>query len=358
MLPRAVKLVDIPILLGLLVLYWIAPRTDRPSPMSARYLLMAVAVPGRSASRPFLVNSGRIEPGPTLLFIYGFLAPDSRSSTSSGPCGRRDRLWRSRRLLVALAWIQLAGRRSSSTCPNTSTDKNPDVVSGTFGENAYQLVFFLLMCTALVAGIATVERKRLVGAPRPALLRRRRPPRSCWRSTGRSSLTAVLTVALRHGAARPRPGARCPGGRARGGRRSSPALSVIPSDLPRAQDSRDAINTITGEPGVVHRRSVSTRGRHPNLYTDQPAAIVVGAGPGTVNSRAWETLLPRPQPRRPRAAASRSSSERAQTDVASKYTIPRLRSESGAIDGSFDHREPVRELLRAARRGRAGRVRS
>ena len=48
---------------------------------------------------------------------------------------------------------------------------NPDKVSGTFGENAYQLVIFLLIVAAVLAGIYTFEPKRYGRPPRPTVLR-------------------------------------------------------------------------------------------------------------------------------------------------------------------------------------------
>src|SRR5688500_338982 len=44
--------------------------------------------------------------------------------------------------------------------PKFVTDRNPDYISGTFGENGYQLVLFLLVAIAGLAGLLTYDSKR------------------------------------------------------------------------------------------------------------------------------------------------------------------------------------------------------
>ena len=67
------------------------------------------------------------------------------------------------------AWTAAAGRGRLPRSPRLLASGNPDEISGTFGENAYQLVFFLLVFGALLAGIFTFEKKRPVARLVPAL---------------------------------------------------------------------------------------------------------------------------------------------------------------------------------------------
>ena len=326
-LPRAVKLVDVPIMLGLLVLYWIAPRTSRTSAMSARYLLMGVAFLGVCIAS-FLVNSSRTEAGPTLLFIYGFLGPllVFHIVRTLWPAGQALAL---SKLLVALAWIQLLVV-AGIDLPEYLKDKDPDVVSGTFGENAYQLVFFMLVCIALVAGIATIERGRLAARLAPVFFAATAAAilLAQYRAILVTALLAVLFVAVLLGLVRVR-------GALAGvlvAITFIAALSAVPSIFPELK-FQSTINSITGQPGVYINARVNAGSDIPAIYSDEPAAAAIGAGPGAVNSRAWSTYY---------AESNRSSIGLAlpflvgdaQTDLADKYTLPH-QLETGAIDGSY-----------------------
>src|SRR5439155_11806418 len=54
--------------------------------------------------------------------------------------------------------------------PRFASSNNPDGITGTFGTNAYQLVFFLLLFVSLLAGIYTHERQRPVARFAPLLI--------------------------------------------------------------------------------------------------------------------------------------------------------------------------------------------
>lgn len=54
--------------------------------------------------------------------------------------------------------------------PRFLSEGNPDVISGTFGENSYQLVFFLLVVAGLACGIFTFEKPRAAARLTPLLL--------------------------------------------------------------------------------------------------------------------------------------------------------------------------------------------
>ena len=112
-------------------------------------------------------NASRVETAPVLVFIYGFLGPFGvfLAVYRLWPVGSALRL---SRLIVALGMLQLVVVVFLDI-PRLLASGNPDEISGTFGENAYQLVFFLLVFGALLAGIFTFEKKRPVARLVPAL---------------------------------------------------------------------------------------------------------------------------------------------------------------------------------------------
>ena len=116
-----------------------------------------------------LTNIGRVDPAPALMFVYGFLGPFVVfwAVHRIWPTGRALTF---SRLLVGLGIVQLVAVATLNLPEFMSNGNNPDVISGTFGENPYQLVFFLLVLIALLAGITTFERDRLVARFVPALV--------------------------------------------------------------------------------------------------------------------------------------------------------------------------------------------
>jgi hypothetical protein len=326
-LPRAVKLVDVPILLGLLVLYWIAPRARIPTAMSVRYLVLAVGFLAVCIAS-FLINSQRTEPGPTFLFIYGFIAPVLvfHIVRTLWPAGQAKAF---SKLLVALAWTELLVV-GAINLPEYLKDHDPDVVSGTFGENAYQLVFFMLICMALVAGITTIERKRRTARLAPLFFAATAATilLAQYRSILLTALLAVLFVTVLLGLVRVR-------GALAGvlvAITFIAALSAIPAIFPELK-IQDAVNQVTGEPGKYVKARVDAGSDIPKIYTDQPSAVVIGAGPGSVNSRAWGTYY-RDANRDSLGVSLPFLVSGDQTDLAQKYTIPH-QEDTGAIEGSF-----------------------
>jgi Helix-turn-helix len=331
-LPRAVKLVDIPILLVILVLSWVAPRARHSTAASTRHLVPAVAFLAVCVAS-VLVNSGRTEVGPALLFVYGFLAPILlfHLVRTLWPTGQALSL---SRLLVALAWVEFAVVLFIDL-PEFLTSRNPDVVSGTFGENAYQLVFFLLMSTALVAGISTSERGRLV-APLAPLFFAATVATTLLAQYRAITLTFALTVVLIAtlvGLVRVR-------GAVAGvliALAFAAGLLLVPNVFPELK-LQGTIDTLTGNPGSYVSHRLEAGSDIVDVYTDQPSAIVLGAGPGTFNSRAWETYYS-PDEQAGLGVAFPLAGSTEQTDIAQKYTIPRLR-DLKAVEGSWALTEP------------------
>ena len=102
-----------------------------------------------------VVNSGRIAPAPCSCSSTASLAPLGIYAAvyRLWPSGNtavlsRTIVWLGIVQLLVVAFIQL---------PRFLSSENPDAISGTFGTNAYQLVFFLLMFVALLVGITTIE---------------------------------------------------------------------------------------------------------------------------------------------------------------------------------------------------------
>ncbi|HEV2724224.1 MAG TPA: hypothetical protein VGV10_06290, partial [Thermoleophilaceae bacterium] len=158
-LPRALNFVDVPIF-GLLLLAAAARHVSAAEGReAARYVppaLLFVAI----CALATIANPSRVEPGPVLVFIYGFAAP-------MGVYWSAYRLWPTgqalnmSRLVVALGLAQVVVVVLIDL-PRFISTNNPDEVSGTFGTNAYQLVFFLLVFAAVLAGIFTFEQGRRV----------------------------------------------------------------------------------------------------------------------------------------------------------------------------------------------------
>ena len=332
-LPRAVKFVDVPILLLVLVVSWLAPRARDRTPLSTRYLVPAVAFLAVCVAS-VLLNSGRAEPGPALLFIYGFLAPILlfHLVRTLWPTGHALSL---SRLLVALVWVQFTAVLFADL-PQFLSGRNPDVVSGTFGENAYQLVFFLLMGAALVAGISTVEKHRLAAPLAPLFFAATVATilLAQYRAIMLTFALTVLLIATLVGLVRVR-------GAIAGvliALAFGAGLLLLPGVVPELK-LQATVDTLTGNPGSYVSKRLEAGSDIVDVYTDEPHSIVMGAGPGTFNSRAWETYyspyeearsgIPLPFP-----------AHLEQTDIAQKYTIPRMRNMQ-TVEGSFALVEPA-----------------
>ena len=122
---------------------------------------------------------------PVIVFLYGFLAPIGVYAVTYRvwPPGNAAALSRT---LVGARDRSARRRRCSSTSRRFVHTRNPDDMSGTFGTNAYQLVYLLLVFVTLVMGITTFEPGTRV-ARFASLSWRRFSVSCCSPSTGRSS---------------------------------------------------------------------------------------------------------------------------------------------------------------------------
>lgn len=284
-LPRAFNFIDVP-LLAVLVAAAAAhhARSDEHREEATRYLPAAVL---------FLVlcvlatvaNPSRVQAGPVLVFVYGFLGPLILywAVYRLWPPGAALSL---SRLLIGLLFVQFAVV-ALIDLPRFLASDNPDEISGTFGENPYQLVFFLLVIAAMLAGIFTFEHRRAVARFAPVLFLAILGVilLAQYRALLFTTALTILALTLVLGSAR-----------ARGLVAGAVAAIAFVSALSYTSQAFPILNfspvlsTFQSDPTSY----VSKRGRalshFARLYGDEPRYIATGTGPGTYSSRAWQTF--------------------------------------------------------------------
>jgi hypothetical protein len=319
--PRVANFVDIPIFLALAMAGMSRSRRGSapsgylslktPTLLFVGFCVISVAV-----------NLGRVEPGPVLVFVYGFLAPVCVYAAvyRLWPPGQAASL---SRLLVGLGIAQLVVVAAIDLRRFVQTQSG-DVISGTFGTNAYQLVFFLLVIIGLLAGIFTLEPRRLTARLTPLLLLLALG--TIFLAQYRALLvTTVVTIILL---------AALLGTRVRGLVTAAIIIisfgitfSYVASHFPILRLSATT-SVLQKSPGFLPAQRLHAAGAVVDLYTDKPHSIAVGTGPGTFSSRAWQTF----------ALAGSTSRSNVQgryvkllnggkpysTDVSAKYVSPRL----------------------------------
>jgi hypothetical protein len=313
--PRAANFIDIPIFLTLILAAMFVPSTRRgPTYLriglpAAAFLVLAVA----SAT----LNSGRTAPAPVLVFLYGFLAPLAVYAAVY-------RIWPPReagslsRLLVWLGLLQLAVVGLVDLPRFATSGGNPDLISGTFGTNAYQLVFFLLLVAALLAGIFTLEPGRRVARFAPILILAIFAVTLLAQYRALLATTVVAMVVL----------GILLGRRLRGVVAVTLALvafgvafSYVASSYPGLRLQSTAA-TLTQSPWTFVEARLKAARPVERLYTDHPEYVVIGSGPGTFSSRAWQTFASAGSTSRSNVQAGYAqtlSGGLYQTDVSQKY---------------------------------------
>jgi hypothetical protein len=271
------------------------------------------------------------------VFLYGFLAPIAvyAAAYRLWPVGHALAL---SQLLVALGVLQLLVV-AVIDLPRFVASGNPDVVSGTFGTNGYQMVFFLLLFSALLAGVFTFEKQRL--AARLAL------PLFGWillaillaqyRALLVTTALTVLLIGLLLGT------------RGRGIVAGTVvtasfvlSLSYVAQNFPGLKFA-PTLATFEQSPSFYAAKRLKAADSVLSLYSDKPLAILTGSGPGTFSSRAWQTF----------AVANSKSASNVQgtyvkaitggrtyhTDVSDKYVAPlqhrAVIGGSGAVTSPF-----------------------
>ena len=323
-LPRAANFVDVAIFLGLVSAAMVSPQLqNRPR---RNYLFLgvpALAFLGLCIVSA-VVNSTRVQPAPALVFMYGFLAPVGiyAATYCLWPAGNARSL---SRLLVVLGIVQLVVV-ALIDLPLFIASGNPDVVSGTFGTNPYQLVYFLLIFTALLAGIFAVEPKRAVARIAPVLIVASFATILLAQYRALIATTAVMIVVV----------GILLGRRARGAAIGAVAViafvttfSYVASNFPFLKLGSTAA-TLTNDPRFYVTERLKVASTIPRLYEDKPLAVVLGTGPGTFSSRAWQTFAKAGSTSRSNVAGGYVSTLTGgtanETDVSRTYTEPQLQT--------------------------------
>ena len=337
-LPRAANFVDIPIFISLALGAMLLPSISKVDRRHASVFLFPALLVLTVCAFATLVNPNRVALAPALVFIYGFLGP-------IGVYFAVYRLWpvgaslSLSRLLVGLTLVQLLVVATISFPRFLATD-DPDVVSGTFGTNAYQLVFFLLVVGALLAGIFTFEPHRRVAKYVPLLFVAILATifLAQYRALILTTVATLVLIGLLLGTVRLR-------GLVLGlivivtfgltlnfTAQSLPALGLGP-----------AVKAFTSNPGQIVKERARALDHLAHLYTDHPRYILTGTGPGTYSSRSWQTFAharsTSPSNVAGRYALLLTGGEIYETDVSEKYVAPQADNPQ-VFQGSYALKAP------------------
>jgi len=336
-LPGAGNFVDIPLLMVLTAMVAVRPLqtlgVGRASLLGLGLAFLAIVA---AAS---VVNPSRVEPAPALVFVYGFLAPLAYYYCAYRLWPPGQALFLSR-CIVGLGLMEFLVV-ALVDLPRFIRSGNPDQISGTFGNNAYQLVFFLIVFGSLVAGVATFEKQRLTARLAPLLLGTTFVV--VFLAQYRALLVATATSALAAGAL-------LAVSRGRGVVVAAVVLgafvlglSYVAERFPTTKFA-PTVAAIREKPGVFVSARLRPFEDVLRLYTDHPQFIVTGTGPGTYSSRAWRTFADVGDPANAEGAeqpfASAITGGKAyHTDVSDTYVLPRLKN-AQALLGSTAAQAP------------------
>ena len=322
-LPRFANFIDLPIFVAVVIAAVLRPAGDQhvravAPPLLLGYVFVVVCAVS------MLTNISRVDVAPALMFVYGVAGPLVL-------CWAVYRLWPAgsslslSRLLVALGVLEIV-LVFTVNVPQFILEQDPDVISGTFGENPYQLVFFLLLVIALLAGIFTFEKRRAVTRFAPVLLLASlviiflAQYRALLLTTAltivllgvllgpssaRGAVVAVVTTAM-----------------------LLVVLAYVAQNMPALKFGA-VITQARENPSFYFQKRLATIGVVGRLFGEDPRFMVTGTGPGTYSSRAWSQF----------AQTSESTSDVAgdyvqrltggrpySTDVSSRYVVPQLRN--------------------------------
>ena len=259
-----------------------------------------------------------------LVFIYGFVGPFAvfLAVYRLWPVGSALRL---SRVIVALGLLQLVVVVFLDL-PRLLASGNPDEISGTFGENAYQLVFFLLVFGALLAGIFTFEKKRPVARLVPALfvLSLGAIFLAQYRALLLTTFFTIILIAVLLGSARLR-------GVAIGAVTAFAflmTLNYVADTLPGLKLG-GTIDVLTGDPTQIVSKRADGLDHIVELFNDDPTYIMTGTGPGTYASRAFQTFTAAESTSQSNVAGSYvlyfTGGKPHTTDVSDRHIAPRVR---------------------------------
>jgi hypothetical protein len=344
LVPRAANFIDIPIVAVLVVAALFQPPVRESRDLLSRWVpALAVAFLALSAVSA-VINPSRVDIAPALVFVYGVLSPLL-------VYGAVRRLWpvgralAASRLLIALGVVQIVVV-ALIDIPRFAGGNNPDDIAGTFGTNAYQLVFFLLLFVSLLAGIYTYERQRLVARFVPLLIALSlltivlAQYRALLVTTGLVLLLCAVILG---------------GRRSRGLIAAGTAVAAFMAALAFGAAKLPILKldqTLNQDPSSIASQRVKIAGQVERLYNDEPQFIITGTGPGTFSSRGWQTFAGSEANSESNVAGSYAlkltGGHAYRTDVSDRYVQPLLQSRGGEVAGSRAVKSPYSDYIAVA----------
>lgn len=346
-IPRALNFIDVPIALVLIGAAVLSKKPAQQPDRFTRSVLPLAAAFLTLSGIAVLANPTRVAVAPALVFVYGVLSPLAvyRAVLQLWPTGCS---LSASKALAALGVAQLVVV-TLVDLPRFLVDSNPDLISGTFGTNAYQFVFFVLVFIALVAGTYSFERNRLISRFGPALIVLSllyivlAQYRALLVATAVSLI--VLTVILSAGP-----------GRARGRVVAGFIILAFVGTLAFGAQKVPILKlneTFDVNPSEVVQKRFDIVSQLFRLYRQDARFILTGSGPGTYSSRGWQTF----------ALSDSNSDSNVQggyakkltggqvyrTDVSDRYVRPLLRvSNDNAVAGSRAASSPYSDYTSVA----------
>jgi transcriptional regulator with XRE-family HTH domain len=325
-LPSAGNFIDVFLLPILLMTVAVRPtQNSHGLPRASPYAVAGVAFLGVCVIS-VAVNTSRVAPAPSLLFIYDFLGPlvFYYATYRLWPAGQASVLTK---LILSLGILQFV-TVGLIDLPGFLSSRNPDDITGTFGGNAYQLVFFLLVFAALVAGISTFETQRRVARFAPLIFVA--TFLVIFLAQYRALLVSTaLTILLL--------GAVLSSTRGKGFLVGTAVIVAFVGGLEYVSARYPGfkfaatVQAVRNDPLLFVTARLAPGRDVISLYSDNPRFIVTGTGPGTYSSRAWRTFAEVANPTHTQSAAQPYANALTgghvyHTDVADKYVLPRIKT--------------------------------
>ncbi len=327
-LPRALNFIDIPIMIVLAISALVQKRRA-PTDGDDRAILFAGLLFLAICLLSSLANAGRVELAPVLVFVYDFLSPlvVYWATKRLWPPGNALRV---SKLIVYLIMFEFFVVVALDLHRYSSTGGNPDKITGTFGTNADQLVFFLTLGVAIIGGVWAFEKGRLAARLAPALVFF--SVIVIYLAQFRALLITLALVILLVGVLVGKVGVR-------GALVLPVTIAIIVPTLVAVDRTNSklklvsGLTSVSGSLGTYLDARINVARNADHMFNSNARFMLTGTGPATYSSRAWATFA---------GAASTSDSNVAgkyvklltgsttySTDVSNKYVLPSI--ESGAV---------------------------
>ncbi|GAB4581720.1 MAG: hypothetical protein Fur0022_44700 [Anaerolineales bacterium] len=160
LLPGWANFLDYPFLILFAVYVFVTSSHRRKSPQASGFGFLILALSANIAISA-LLNLSRLHPGAFFLFIVGFLEPLVYMLLAYALTPRKETVELLVKVLFLVGWLQIAVVVLMDL-PTFFETRNPDFISGTFGENPYQMVFYLLTWNVLILSSKPAYRMRTV----------------------------------------------------------------------------------------------------------------------------------------------------------------------------------------------------